>query len=139
MSFSTIVESGVLGYIFNFTDIFSNVDYETYYVGLASGFINTSGTNIAEVEFDGGSYARVEVDNDSTTWCPATGLMPAVSYNKIAINFPTPTADWGTATHFFIVNDNDDLVSCGGIVPGKEIYTGETVKFDVSGLYLTAN
>ena len=136
MSFSLSVESGILGYLFNFTDVFSSVKYNTLYVGLASGLPDNSGTNLAEVEFVGGSYARVSLTNDSTNFYSATGETPAIVYNKTEISFPIPSADWGTATHYFVLDDDDGLIARGAIVPGKEISSGETVKFSVSGLYL---
>lgn len=138
-----MVESGILGWIFRANDIFTDTKYNTLYLGLATGLINESGTNITDVEVTGLGYVRTGLANDSTTWYAATtGVTPAVKYNKTEINFPNPDSDWGTVTHYFISatgTGNGELVTYGSIMPPKVINMDEPVKFEISGLYITVH
>ena len=52
-------------------------------------------------EVSGGSYARAEHDPDDANWS-APDSTGGVTANLAAITFPSPTADWGTVTHFSI-------------------------------------
>lgn len=60
---------------------------------LARGTIEQACAGTDFVECAGGSYARVNVGVTSVNWNPAA---LRASDNKLAVPFPTPTADWGT-------------------------------------------
>lgn len=62
-------------------------------------------------EATGGSYARVAVTANSTNFPNATAAQPSVSENGTAVNFPTPTADWGFAVGWL----ESDASSAGNI------------------------
>jgi hypothetical protein len=50
-------------------------------------------------EVTGNAYARVNLAPTAANW-PITGVAPTTSHNGAAINFPTPTASWGTIYAF---------------------------------------
>lgn len=64
----------------------------------------TIGTDdeVGFVEVSGGSYARCATG--SGDWGPISGTEPTVMINQPALNFPTPTADWGTVYGWGLVD-----------------------------------
>jgi hypothetical protein len=66
----------------------------THYIALYTALPNDA--NASGTEVTGGSYARVAVTNNATTWPVATGTAPTVKANGIVITYPAPTANWGT-------------------------------------------
>jgi hypothetical protein len=76
------------------------------YVGLATATIADNASVTADItEVSGGSYARVQVNpngGSAPTWtvASATGAIE----NVTPINFPTPSAGWGTITSCFIID-----------------------------------
>ena len=66
----------------------------TPYVGLFDGDPRTSGTEVS-----GGSYARKKLTITAPTSVNGMGY----TYPSAAIEFATPTADWGTVTHVAIM------------------------------------
>jgi len=92
----------------------------------------------AKVNF-GGSYARVTVDNDKTTWSAASG--GALS-NAIVFTFPQATGDWGTITHFAIWDHATataavNLIAHGALSTIKAIDNGDTARFAIGELDVT--
>lgn len=79
-------------------------------------------------EVSGGSYARVEIDNTSTTW-PAAGS--GHKHNGIDITFPTATGDWGEVKAFALFDDDEtgNMLYWGDLTTSKTINTGDTAKF----------
>lgn len=79
----------------------------TLYVGLATSLGNDAA---AGVEVVGGSYARVAAPCNLLNWSgtQAAGSVLAssgtsgTSSNNIAIQFPTPTANWGAVAEFVV-------------------------------------
>src|SRR5690348_4995243 len=66
----------------------------TVYIGLwAAASLSAGSTGSTAGEVSGGAYARVAVTNNATNWPAASGGSKS---NGTAINFPTPTASWGT-------------------------------------------
>lgn len=63
-------------------------------------------------EVTGGSYARVAMATSLANWSGtqsagstiASSGTGGASSNNIALTFPAPTADWGTVTHFAILD-----------------------------------
>ena len=70
----------------------------TVWVGLYTAAPTDAGGG---TEVSGGSYARVSVTNNATNWPAATGT-PRSKANGTVFTFPTPSANWGTVTHFGI-------------------------------------
>ena len=88
------------------------------YVGLSTTPIQLDGTG--ETEPSGGSYARVSIANNKTTWGTAAD---GVLSNDISIQFPESTAAWGTITSVFIV----DASTSGNIMFFEVLDSSRTV------------
>jgi hypothetical protein len=63
------------------------------WVGLHSADPGEAG---AGAEVSGGSYARVQVGGSANWGAPSSRQI----VNALPFNFPTPSADWGSVTHF---------------------------------------
>ena len=97
MSFTTQIERDILDFLLGGYDDFETPDtvfivLSTTNPGKESGSLNFTEPLAAN------GYAAVEVDNNSTTWEYVNGVIK----NKVAIEFPEATGDWGTITHFFV-------------------------------------
>lgn len=56
-------------------------------------------------EVSGGSYARVAITRNTTNFAAnSTAGSAKRTSNAVAITFPAPTADWGTVTHWAILD-----------------------------------
>lgn len=79
-------------------------------------------------EVTGGSYARLSVTNDLTTWPAAAGGTKA---NGIALTFATPTAPWGDVLAWGLHDHatNDSLVLWGLLDDTVTIDTSDDVAF----------
>lgn len=85
----------------------------------------------AGTEVSGGSYARVAVSSTLANWAgtQAAGSTTASSgtggttSNNGAITFPAPTANWGTVTHFALM----DAASAGNVLFYGALNTSKTV------------
>ena len=69
----------------------------TYYIGLSTTTIKADGSGIKEPV--GAGYSRVAVTNNKTSFTNSSG---GILSNKIQIEFPESTSDWGTVTDVFI-------------------------------------
>ncbi len=83
-------------------------------------------------EVTGGSYARVSITNNLTNFPAAAG---GVKANATAIQFPDPTAIWGTvlAWGFHDHATNDSLVFWGALVASEFVDNGDTAPQFASG------
>lgn len=79
---------------------------DTYYVAL---FTAAPGYAGGGTEVSGGSYARQAIDNDSAAWTSPTAREIS---NVDAIEFPQATGNWGTVTHFALM----DALTSGNMV-----------------------
>ena len=84
-------------------------------------------------EVTGGSYARVSVTNDLTTFPAAVGGSKA---NGITLSFPTPTAPWGDVEAWGLHDHatNDSLVLWDLLDDTVTIDTSDTVQFAAGDL-----
>lgn len=131
MSFTNYLESVLLDEVFGGTNY---VPPATIYVGLSTTAPAEDGTGVTEPA--GGGYARVAVTNNATNW-PPTGTDGTKS-NGTVITFPQATADWGTATHFFLADSaNGGVLAFGSLGLAKTIGTGDTASFGVDSLTIT--
>ena len=80
----------------------------TVYVALYTAAPTDAGGG---TEVSGGSYARPAVTNNATNWPAATGS-PRSKANGAVITYPTPSANWGTVTHFGIF----DALTAGNLL-----------------------
>jgi len=116
----------------------------TLYVGLLTAAPNDAGGG---TEVSGGSYARVAVTSSLANWAgtqsagsttASTGTGGQTS-NNTAITFPTPTAGWGTVTHFGIYDaaTGGNLLFHGALTIAKTINQADTVTFPAASLSIT--
>lgn len=108
-----------------------------WYVGLLTAAPSDAG---AGTEVTGGSYARVAVSANAASWAAtdAAGSTVATSAgttgttsNNADVNFPTPSAGWGTITHFGVYDaaSAGNLWWYGGLTVSKQVFSGDPVKF----------
>lgn len=124
-------------------DLFLGDDHDTtlspatVYVALFEGTeSDNDGTGLTEFAVD--TYARVAVTNNTTNWPDASGR---VKSNGTAITFPSPTADWGTATTWGLYDDatTGDLLITGPLpAPQPILSTSDAPAFDVGDLVVSA-
>lgn len=99
----------------------------TFYVGLATGTVSTTGVITGEVS--GGGYSRVAISNDKTMFTSAT--VDGTVRNKLDVTFPESQTAWGTITTVFI----SDVISGGTalyyvtISPTRTVQAFTTVYF----------
>lgn len=113
----------------------------TLYVALLTAAPSDTGGG---TEVSGGSYARVTVTNSLANWAGTQGAGTTVASsgasgttsNNGVITFPTPTATWGTVTHFAIYDASTagHLLWWGALTVSKVINAQDTVSFPAGSL-----
>lgn len=107
----------------------------TLYIALFTTSCSDSATG---TEVSGGSYARPSVTSNGTNWANTQASGTGVSSgtggttsNSSAINFATPSAGWGTVTHWGIMDasTSGNLLICAALTTSKTINSGDTVSF----------
>ena len=116
----------------------------TLYVGLLTAAPSDSGGG---TEATGGSYARVAVSSSLANWAGTQSAGSTVASsgtggqtsNNAAITFPTPSATWGTVTHFGIYDaaSGGNLMFWGALTIAKTINQADTVTFPAASLSIT--
>lgn len=86
------------------------------WIALSTAPFDPNATGAALDEVTGGSYARVELTNDVTSFPDAAGSDPAAKQIGVDVNFPTATADWGTILSGYIV----DAATVGNVLYGAD-------------------
>lgn len=86
-------------------------------------------------EVTGGSYARKQTA--AADW-NAAGT-DGTTENATVITFVTPTASWGTVTHFAIMDASTagNMLAWDDLTTSQAIGTGNTVSFAIGALVLT--
>jgi hypothetical protein len=137
-AFSDYLENNLIDFIFRGQSFAAP---STIYVGLS-----TSDCSDASVgtEVTGGSYARVAVTSSLTNWAGTQGSGSTTASsgtaggtsNNNAITFPTPSANWGTVTHWFLstASTGGNLLFCAALSSSKTINSGDTVSFAAGAL-----
>ena len=100
----------------------------TVYVGLYTTDPTDANTG---TEVSGGSYAR----QSSTFGAPSDGA----STTSADVTFPTCTENWGTVTHFGILDasTSGNLLYHGALNNSKNIQTGDILKIEAGNLTVT--
>lgn len=77
-------------------------------------------------EVSGGSYARVQRDPSDSNWTGSSST-DGLTDNAAAITFPTPSANWGTITHFgiFDATSGGNLLFWGALTTSKTVNNGD--------------
>jgi hypothetical protein len=130
-SLSDYLENKIIDHILRAT---SYTAPATTYVGLLTAAPNDTGGG---TEVTGGSYARVAVTSGTGAW-NATGGTDGTTENTSAINFPTPSAGWGTVTHFGVYDASTagNLLFYAALTTSKTINSGDAVSFAAGALSL---
>ena len=131
-AFSDYLEGKLIDHIFR-TASFTKPT--TLAIGLFTAAPSDTGGG---TEVTGGSYARVALNPLDANWTGPTAGNGQVS-NNVAITFPTPSAGWGTITHFgiFDATTSGNLLIWGSLSPAVIVSTSDTVSFQVAQLAFT--
>lgn len=116
----------------------------TLYVALYTAAPSDTGGG---TEVSGNNYSRVAVTSSLANWAgtqsagsttASTGTGGQTSNNG-AITFPTPSATWGTVTHFAIYDatSGGNELFWGALTISKTINSGDTVSFPAASLSIT--
>lgn len=117
----------------------------TFYVGLYTSACSDAGGG---TEVTGGSYARVAVTSSLANWAgtQSAGSTTAstgtggVTSNNAAISFPAPTANWGSITHFALLDASTagNMWICQTLTAAKTVNSGDaSPSFAVGALTVT--
>ena len=115
--------------------------------GLYVGLFTTGPSDVGGgTEVAGNGYARVNVPPSDVNWKATQGGTTGASSgntgittNAVLVAFPTPTAGWGTVTHFGIWDapTGGNLLVWSALGAGRLIATGDAPSFAVDGLTVT--
>lgn len=114
----------------------------TTYVGLLTAAPSDSGGG---TEVTGGSYARASVASGTGAWTATQGGTSGASSgttgttgNAATISYATPSASWGTVTHFGVYDalTGGNLLFYGALTASKVINSGDSVSFAAGALTL---
>lgn len=84
-------------------------------------------------EVTGGSYARVQVAQLDANWAAPSGT-PRSTSNSGSVTFPSPTANWGVATHFGLY----DASTAGNLLYWAALTTPKTINNNDPAPYFPA-
>lgn len=118
-------------------DLFGLVTYappSSYYLAVSKTAINVDGSGITEPSV--GSYARVEMENDKTTFSNASNGSVT---NDVQFKFPEATLDWGVVTHFAIFDaaTGGNMLLYGELVAPRTIESSTTLVLEPGSMILT--
>lgn len=114
----------------------------TVYVGLLTAAAGDTGGG---TECTGGGYARAAVTSATTAWNGTHGNTTGASSgtdgtveNAATITFPTPSASWGTVTHWGVYDaaTGGNLLFYAALTTSKVINIGDAVSFAAGALSL---
>jgi hypothetical protein len=130
-SFSNYLENELLDHL---TGVGSYSAPATVYVALSTADPTEDGSALAEPT--GNNYSRASVTNSGTNWDTASGGATA---NKTAITFATASGDWGTITHYAVMDaaTSGNMLWYGTLTTSKTVGNGDTPKFNIGDLDLT--
>jgi hypothetical protein len=132
-------ENKIVDHVFRNT-AFSESTPATYYIALYTSACSDTG---AGTEVATGSYARVGITRGTAAWNGTHGTTTGASSgtngtisNAGVITFPAATADWGTVTHWGIVDASTagNVIICSALTTSRNITTGSTPSFAASAL-----
>lgn len=112
------------------------------YVGLLTAAPSDAGGG---TEVAGSNYARVQITSGTSAWNNTQGNTTGASAgtdgtieNAAAVTFPTPSASWGTVTHFgvFDAATGGNLLFYAALTASKVINSGDSVSFPIGALSL---
>ncbi len=85
-------------------------------------------------EVAGGSYARAQLNPLDANWNATSGTN-GLTANTGDLSFPTPSANWGTITHFgiFDATSGGNLLFHGALTQSKTVNNGDPAPKFVAG------
>lgn len=95
---------------------------------LAIALFTTDPTDAATgTEVTGGSYARVSYNPLDANWAATSGT-DGITSNINPITFPSPTANWGTVTHFAIYDaaTSGNMLFSSALSSSRVVNNGDT-------------
>lgn len=137
---SDYLENKLIDHIFRATSYSAPA---TLYIGLLTAAPSDTGGG---TEVTGGSYGRASVTPSVSSFKSTNGTTSGASSgtggqtsNASTITFTTPTAGWGTVTHFGIYDASSagNLLFWGSLGTSKTINSGDTVSIAVDQLTVT--
>jgi hypothetical protein len=100
-------------------------------------------------EVIGGAYTRVAFPPSDTNWTATQGGTTGASSgtggqttNALAITFPAPTANWGTVTHFAVMDASvgGNMLIWDALVASRTILSGDPApSFPIGALAIAVN
>lgn len=100
-------------------------------------------------ELTGGNYARVAIAGSLAAWAGTQGAgtttastgTGGASSNNAGVNFPTPTASWGTPTHWALLDaaTAGNMLLHNPITTPKAIASGAPVSFPAAAIAVTVS
>ncbi len=119
MSKSNLLEDGLLNHVFR------GVAFPTLGASVHIGLLTAAPSDAGGgTEVTGGAYARVAVTRAAGSFAaPADNAGSQRTSNSAAITFPSPTANWGTVTHFGIY----DAGTAGNLLYWGTLGTARTI------------
>lgn len=129
----------------NFTDFSLRAQTWTIAASLDVALDTTAcSDSTAGTEVSGGSYARASITRSLANWSgtqsagstTASSGTGGLSSNNVAITFATPSAGWGTVSHFRLMSGANILL-CQALTVSKTINTGDTVSFPIGSITVT--
>lgn len=116
----------------------------TLYIGLLTAAPSDAGGG---TEISGNGYARASIASSLANWAGTQSAGSTVASsgtggqtsNNIAISFSTPTASWGTVTHFGVYDaaTGGNLLFWGALSISKTVNQADTVQFPAASLTFT--
>ncbi|HEY9647564.1 MAG TPA: hypothetical protein V6C88_14405 [Chroococcidiopsis sp.] len=127
--FSDYAEGKILDHVFGAV---TYTPPATLYIALFTTTPNVE-TGASGTEVTGGNYSRVAVTNNATNWPAASGGSKS---NGTQINFPTPSAGWGTVVGFGVYDASSagNMLGAAALTASKVINSGDPVYFPASSL-----
>lgn len=118
------LEAAILDHIFNDG---TYTPPSNWFVALSTTTPTEAGANFTEPA--GSGYARVSTA--AADWAAAVAGDPSTKANANAIQFPTSSGSWGTATHFglFIAGSGGTVQIWGALTSSVAIASGDTASF----------
>lgn len=131
MSVAYVASNAILNLLFGATSLATNPG--TFYMGLSTTTILADGSGATEPT--GGSYARVALANNKTTFSVSTvGTLT----NLITISFAESTLSWGTITYVFLASAGttgvNDIWYFEALPTPKAVASQTTVSFSPSAM-----
>lgn len=133
------MENKVVDHLFRGT-AYSESAPTNYYVAL---YTSACSDSAGGTEVSGGSYARVAVARGTAAWAGTHGTTTGASSgtggtisNAAAVTFPEATSDWGTVTHWGLldVSTSGNAIICAAMTASRTITNGSTSSFGVGAL-----